>query len=262
MLLGIFSSFRSLPSMENSSPRLQNFLRTFFWNISSPTWDFTVAICSKHKPHRHIQNIVWFERVGTGTISWDEKMTCGLKDVKSTAKLHWTWQKAVNNTRWKRQRGHQQGLRAPLLLLSCSAGLWARCETISILEHLCLEAAVLIDCLGCSADRDELIPTQRSPTRTNEWSKQKHKPTNTFKSPECVCVCVQYMLTEDGSTPYPKLPSHLFMVWLPVVFEGNEHTATVWPSGQMHTSWFTDSFFKWWRTSAARASLKIKTWQT
>lgn len=48
MLLGIFSSFRSLPSMENSSPRLQNFLRTFFWNISSPTWDFTVAICSKH----------------------------------------------------------------------------------------------------------------------------------------------------------------------------------------------------------------------
>lgn len=131
-------------------------------------------------------------------------MTCGLKDVKSTAKLHWTWQKAVNNTCWDRQRGHQQGLRAPLLLLSCSAGLWARCETISTLEHLCLEAAVLIDCLGCSADRDELIPTQRSPTRTNEWSKQKHKPTNTFKSPEyeCVCVCVWTVYVDRG-WPYP-----------------------------------------------------------
>lgn len=193
---------------------------------------------------------------------------CGLKDVKSTPKLHWTWQKAVNNTRWNWQRVHQQGLRASLLLLSCSGGLWARRETISTLEHLCLEAATLIDCLGCSADRDELIPTQRSPTRTNEWSKQKHKHTNTFKSPEsewvCVCVCIQYMLT--------KMALPHIQTWQAIKASIYGLTSCCiwreWPqlqpetSGQMQISWFTEFFFWWWRTSAPWACLKIKTWQT
>lgn len=138
---------------------------------------------------------------------------CGLKDVKSRPKLHWAWQKAVNNTCWNRQRAHQQGLRAPLVLLSCSGGLWARRETISTLEHLCWEAATLIDCLSCSADRDELIPMQGSPTRTNQRSKQKHEHTNTLTSLECVCVYTVYV-DVDSSTPYPKLASHLFIVCL------------------------------------------------
>lgn len=161
---------------------------------------------------------------------------CGLKDVKSTPKLHWTWQKAVNNTRWNWQRVHQQGLRASLLLLSCSGGLWARRETISTLEHLCLEAATLIDCLGCSADRDELIPTHRSPTWTNEWSKQKHEHTNAFKSPESewVCVCVFVYSICWQRWPYPisksgKPSRQVFMVWLHVVLEGNDHNCSLKP---------------------------------
>ena len=50
-------SFEALPSVEDSSPGLQDFLRTVFGNISCPTRDFTVAICKKYKhthTHTHI----------------------------------------------------------------------------------------------------------------------------------------------------------------------------------------------------------------
>lgn len=34
---------------------------------------------------------------------------------------------------------------------------------------------------------------------------------------------------KDGSTPYPKLACHLFMVWLHVIFKGNEHNLSLKP---------------------------------
>lgn len=39
--------FEASPSVEDSSPGLQDFLRTIFGNIASPTRDFTVTVCRK-----------------------------------------------------------------------------------------------------------------------------------------------------------------------------------------------------------------------
>lgn len=122
-----------------------------------------------HLEHSVVSSTVQSQKRG------GRKENVGLKDVKSTPKLHCTWQKTVNNTGRNRQRVHQQGLQASLLLLSCSGGSRARREAISTPDHLCLEGATLIDRLGCSAGGDELIPKHSGPRTSGPHRARAHK---------------------------------------------------------------------------------------
>lgn len=163
--LSIFSCLFEAYHLWRIPPQDSRIFSGHSFETSPVPLEISLSLSAANTPtETHLEHsVVWTHRLCSHRREEGERKMSGLKDVKSTPKLHCTWQKTVNNTRRNRQRVHQQGLQASLLLLSCSAGSRARREAISTPDHLCLEGATLIDRLGCSTGGDELIPTHGGP---------------------------------------------------------------------------------------------------